>query len=250
MKRTLFIHHSPLLRRFLPDLHAAVRCGAKALASEVYAEIASVDLPEAEAQVDREAQFLQAVDASLKVGAERSRWGQTPRDAFLRAALVGWKGDELSAWSSPVDRETLIAWAASHYGGPQEDLVVSLDALELQGLFFAVHPSVFETPCYYCTFDPAFLDELSIGTLYKEDWGTWQHDYDASHGLTWRSTGLCTGQGSQGPSDVPMGPCLGASCGWLLSGKDRCLWDLTYRQISGRAGSAQTVELGPSVLAP
>ena len=56
----------------------------------------------------------------------------------------------------------------------------------------------------------------------------YSEDYDEQYDKTWRKMGLCAGQGSQGPSDAPWGPCLGSSCFWFEDNKEYCNHGLTF----------------------
>jgi hypothetical protein len=153
----------------------------------------------------------------------------TPRQALIYAALTGWKGDEPNPWFCPVAINDLLAWAGSYHPEPVDSLPRAFEELVLEGLFFEICRGLFDPPCYYCSFDSRFLEELPDGPEYVDYWRSLVDDYDEEYGRsTWRSLGLCAGQGSQGPSDSPWGPCLGASCCWFVDGDERCNHDLRF----------------------
>jgi hypothetical protein len=155
----------------------------------------------------------------------------TVRQAVIKAAVTGWAGDELSDWPCPATADTIIAWAASHLGhgggNPQADFSQLID----EGLFFEVHHGVFDPPVYYCSLDPAFLKELPAEEEALDTWKRMRERYDVQYGdSTWRAFGLCAGQGSEGPSDGPWGPCLGASCCRFEEGFLECMHDLRFAE--------------------
>ena len=153
----------------------------------------------------------------------------TPRQALIYAALVGWKGDEPSPWFCPVAIDDILAWAKSHFQGTKESLITAFKELETEGLFFEIHKGVFDPPCYFCSYKTHFLNEISDGKANIDYWDGVSEDYDEKYGLkTWRTMGLCAGQGSQGPSDAPWGPCLGYSCCWFEEGDKKCNHELLF----------------------
>jgi hypothetical protein len=140
----------------------------------------------------------------------------TPRQALIYAALVGWHGDEPCPWISPISIEDILAWAKSHFHGTIDSLIPSFKELEVEGLFFEIHKGLFDPACYFCSYKTDFLIEIPDGEDYTDYWDGFSEDYDEQYGFkTWRTLGLCAGQGSQGPSDTPWGPCLGSSCCWF-----------------------------------
>lgn len=153
----------------------------------------------------------------------------TPRQALVYAALCGWYGDDPGPWISPVAVDDILAWAKSHYRGPVEDLAPVFEDLVTEGLFFEVCHGLFDPPCYYCKFDSRFLHGLPDGSEHTLAWDSYVDDYDDEHGSkTWKRLGLCAGQGSQGPSDAPWGPRLGASCCWFEDGSKHCRHQLAF----------------------
>lgn len=210
------------------EFQTLVRVGDTEKATDLLASAAKMKRDWAEGAVKKEADFLRTIDAAAAIGTERSKTGISPRQALIFAAACGWSGDEESSWQSPVERDTLLAWAESHYKGPMADLEIALDALVLQGLFFDVHPCVFTKTCYYCSFETEFLDKIPGTEGYRDLWEYIRKEYDEDYGMTWRYTGLCSGQGRQGPSDAPWGPCIGTSCTWFRTGHKECNWDLEY----------------------
>jgi len=155
----------------------------------------------------------------------------TPRQALIYAAAEGWQGDDPSPWISPAAVGDILAWAKSHISGQtqDEDFSSAFDELVLEGLFFEIHQGLFDPPCYYCSFDTDFLKEIPDGSQWVDFWDDWVQRYDEEHGFkTWRRMGLCAGQGSQGPSDAPWGPCLGPSCCWFEDGDEQCNHELRF----------------------
>jgi hypothetical protein len=153
----------------------------------------------------------------------------TPRQAFIYAALGGWKGDEPNPWICPMEFNDIGAWAKSYLPMSTDLLPEAFEELTQEGLFFEIHHGLFDPPCYYCSFDSDFLREIADGPEHVDFWKDLTDRYDQEHGLkTWRRLGLCAGQGSQGPSDAPWGPCLGASCCWFMDGTERCNHDLRF----------------------
>lgn len=199
-------------------------------ASELYNKSANLNSDALEREIKREREFVHVLSESKQSGAEESKYGTTPRQALILAALSGWRGDDPSSWISPTTREDLIAWGESHYGGPSAHLERAFTALELEGLFFEVHPSTFFPVAYYCSFDPDFLQELPDSDQYQDLWESFVDEYDQEHGAAWRHAGLCAGQGSQGPSDSRWGPCLGLSCCWYQDGNETCNHELSFQR--------------------
>jgi hypothetical protein len=212
----------------LHELQALVRNNELDKATSMFARLTRVSVSAARPQVEHEAEFLRIIDASRAIGAAHSRAGLNPRQAIIFAAATGWHGDDPSPWQSPATERTLLAWANSHYQGPSADLALALRATTSEKLFFTVHPSVFSETCYYCTFDTDFLDELDRAEDVRAIWEDITYEYDQEHGKRWRQDGICAGQGSEGPSDAPWGPCLGSSCIWFRDGKDDCNWQLPF----------------------
>jgi hypothetical protein len=153
----------------------------------------------------------------------------TPRQALIYAALAGWRGDEPNPWFCPVAIDDLLAWAASYRPHPIDSLSQVLDELVLEGLFFEVHRGLFSPPCYYCSYAVKFLRDIPDGLEHVEYWQGLMDRYDEEHGPDiWRRLGLCAGQGSQGPSDAPWGPCRGTACCWFVNGNERCNHSLRF----------------------
>ena len=157
----------------------------------------------------------------------------TPRQALIYAAAEGWKGDGPSPWISPVANDDILAWAESHLSSSTHNRQVLLSAFEKliqERLFFEIHKGLFNSPSFYCSFDANFLKEIPDGEEYADFWNDCVQRYDEEYGFkTWRILGLCAGQGSQGPSDAPWGPCLGSSCGWFEDNKEHCNHGLRFR---------------------
>lgn len=157
----------------------------------------------------------------------------TPRQALIYAAAEGWKGDGPSPWISPVANNDILAWAESHLSSSTYNHQILLSAFEKliqEGLFFEIHKGLYNPPCLYCSFDTNFLKEIPDGEKYADFWNDCVQRYDEEYGSkTWRRLGLCAGQGSQGPSDAPWGPCLGSSCCWFEDNKEYCNHELRFR---------------------
>lgn len=225
-RKTLFSHRFPGLEKELPKIHDLLLQDRVNEASELYNKFAHM-IPDAIAnEIKRERYFVRVLSESKQFGTKESENGTTPRQALVLAALSGWRGDDPCSWISPVTREDLIAWGESHYGGPSAHLELAFTALELEGLFFEVHPAIFDPAVYYCCFDPDFLQELPDASQYHELWESFSDEYDEEDGITWRRTGLCAGQGSQGP----WGPCLGSSCCCFWDGKESCNHGLAFNR--------------------
>jgi hypothetical protein len=219
----------------LAELHALIRAGREGEAEALYSRCMSGMREEFyREEIRQEAAFLKLIDASRSFGTEDSKRGMNPRQALISAALTGWYGDEPTSWPAPAERTTLLAWADSHYQGPEERLSLALESLVAERLFFEVHPGVFAEPCYFCSYDPEFLTELPGGEDHREMWEKFRAYHDQhSHG--WHSAGLCEGQGSQGYSEL-VGVCLGSNCCCYKDTVNaRCPRDLQY--------SPQLVEL-------
>ena len=155
----------------------------------------------------------------------------TPRQAFIYSALEGWKNDGPNPWHNPISIDTILAWAESHLSGITETnlLLSEFEKLTLEGLFFEVHHGLFDPACYFCSYDPNFLKEIPDGTEHITYWETLTEDYDENYGFsTWRNLGLCGGQGSQGPSGSPWGPCLGTSCCAFENAVEDCTQGLHF----------------------
>lgn len=170
----------------------------------------------------------------------------TARQALIAAAVTGWCGDGFCSWSSPVERETLLAWGGSYqHGLSASALEQALDELACEGLFYKILYPIFEQPCYYCSYDSMFLEELPdpiadyINTTKQGfelsglsdligQWNYMKGKFIGEWGLAARFWGLCLGQGSQGPSDGGFAPCLGPSCCCFESGEEQCNWELQF----------------------
>lgn len=229
-KNTMFSMWSPSLEKDLSKIHELLLQSRVDEAAELYNKSAHMTPDVIEHEIKRERDFVHVLSESKQFGDKKSKYGTTPRQALILAALSGWSGDDPCSWSSPVAREDLIAWGESHYGGPSAHLECAFSALELEGLFYEIHPAVFSSAVYYCCFDPDFLQELPDSDQNQELWEAFSNEYDEEYGNTWRSTGLCAGQGSQGPSDARWGPCLGSSCCWFKDGNESCNHALPFNQ--------------------
>ena len=229
-RRTLFHMWSPKLMEDLPRIHEFLLQNRLDEAAQLYNKSAQMIPDAVEREIKRERHFIHVVSDSRQYGSEESQFGLSPRQALLSAALSGWRGDTPCSWISPATRDTIIAWGESHYGGPTAHLERAFTALELEGLFFEVHPTTFFPPAYYCCLDSDFIEELPDVVGEHELWDGLVEEYDEEHGFTWRRTGICAGQGSQGPSD--WGPCLGPSCVWFQEGNESCNHDLSFNQRS------------------
>jgi len=231
-RKTLLRVRSPEVEKDLPAIHDLLLQDRVTEASELYNKSTCMNPDVLEREIKRERDFVHVLSESKQFGTKESKYGTTPRQALVLAALSGWRGDSPCSWISPTTREDLIAWGESHYGGPPAHLEIAFTALELEGLFFEIHPAIFYPAVYYCCFDPDFLQELPDSSQYHELWESFVDEYDDEHGLTWRYTGLCAGQGSQGSSC--WGPCLGSSCSWFRDGNGSCNHDLIFNRAALR----------------
>ena len=235
-RKTLLRMLSPGMEKNLPAIHDLLLKNRVAEAAELYNKSAHMNPEALELEIKQERDFVHVLSESKQFGAEESKYGTTPRQALIWAALSGWRGDDPGPWIFPVAREDLIAWGGSHYGGPTAHLKLAFAALELEGLFFEVHPGTFAPVVYYCCFDPDFLGELPDSDKYCELWESLGDEYDDEYGDAWRRTGICAGQGRQGPSDAPWGPCLGPLCYWFQDGKESCNHGLSFNRSVLRTG--------------
>lgn len=221
------------LYKNLPALQTLIRHGPEAEAVALFQELTGGMMKEEYGleEIRRESAFLKLVDASKALGSEASKRKLTPRQSLISAALGGWYGDEVNSWASPVARSDFLAWGESHYLGPKDHLEVAFRGLEAEGLFFEVHPGVFEGPCYFCSYDPEFLEELPDGGgMGVRLWAQWR-EYHNRHSLGWESAGLCMGQGSQSGANDYVGLCLGTSCCCFAEADARCTHGLTYNPV-------------------
>lgn len=244
MQKTTLSWSNDALQGRLEEVQDLVRAGKKEDAVELL-----ISLGKQYSTLDSlagEEEFLRHVDASHRFGAAESQSGWTPRQALIRMALFGGQDDcDPGEWSSSLSKTTLIDYAENIYAGPREHLEVAFYALIIQGLFFEVHPAVFVEQCFYCTFDVDFLaefpnpDDLQPEYPYyerdepidcREVWTGMTTEFDEHFDVTWRMTGLCRGQGSQGPSDLPLSPCVGSCCScYKTREKEPCTHELAFR---------------------
>lgn len=215
----------------LPVIHALLREGKEADAAAMFASCIGGHIQSFYVEeMRREAKFLKVIDASTAIGAGASNQDLTPRQAMIAAAMAGRLGDDFSSWNSPMDRSSLLDWAESHYQGPQEHLEVALRALLAEGLFFEVHPGVFAEPCYFCSYEPSFLEELPGGDQHAEAWEKFRR-VNSKHHPDWVSVGLCHGHGSES-SGSDIGCCLGTSCCCFAGYGDKsCTHELAFNPV-------------------
>jgi len=250
MKNTTLKSNSPEFKRILPEIHEAILSQDLSLAINLYCQATGVSESKARSEIELEKEFLDIVFKSIMIDIENSSSAVTSRTAFILGAAVGFNGDEPSGWDHPADRETLFDWAKSHYTGSKANLAVVFDALILQELFFEVHPQVFATPHYYCTFDTDFLKEIPPEIMPRgmwnqscEDggngndlghslWDDWRTEFNEEYGSEWLKAGVCAGQGSQS-GESPWGPCKGDKCGWYKSGDELCNHLLEFKSPKG-----------------
>jgi hypothetical protein len=216
------------LKVFGDELDRLIRAGREAEAVAFFQQYKpnAFTKEEAQAAVRNQAMRLREED-SCATEPEAPPHKYTARQALIAAALYGWAGDPSGAWTSPVEWITLLDWAASYYDGPEEDLEAPLRDLTAEGLFFEVHPGVFAEPCYFCTYEKKFLNELPGGSQYAAEWARGRK-YNDRHWPGWRSAGACFGlAGPHGPSSP--GPCLGTSCGCFAHPEGgKCVEGLTF----------------------
>jgi len=163
------------------------------------------------------------------------------REAIICAAVSGWAGDGMTPWPSPQTADTIFAWARSFRNNLSEDDVsAAFKVLVQEGLFHEILYPIFKDPVFFCPYESKFLEELincqqehALGFFIAEAKDYW--DFLLAEltkfgpaAIFW---GLCQGQGSQGPSGSPEGPCLGPSCAWFTEGNSKCNWDLTFANV-------------------
>ena len=164
------------------------------------------------------------------------------RQALICAAVTGWAGDEPSSWPSPMPESDILEWGESYTKDISAEMFVSaFRILVADGLFFVVCHPIFKAPLYYCSLDARFLKELPDNICWVNQqydkryaiamWEDCSCEYSEKHGTTWLLWGLCAGQGSQGPSDSPWGPCLGCECSWFTNGDKKCNWQHAFADV-------------------
>jgi hypothetical protein len=152
------------------------------------------------------------------------------RQALIHAAVCGWNGDEPGSWPAPADEKTILAWGGSYLDTNinENDLRPELMKLVAEGLFFQVHPDDFESPCYYCTYDLKFIEEIFDTDCFDitdaiDFLSYFPKECDEEYSTIWRTEGLCSSQEGQSTS---WGPCLGKDCPTFKRGNSKCLWGL------------------------
>jgi len=246
MKNTTLKNNSPELKRILPKIHEAILSQDLLLATKLYCQVTGVSESKARSEIETEKEFHDIVFKSMMIDIDNSSSVVTSRTAFILGATVGFNGDGPSAWDHPADRETLFDWAKSHYNGPKANLAVAFEALIIQELFFEIHPQVFATPHYYCTYDTEFLKEIPPEIMPKgmrsqssEDdgdgndlghslWDDWRTEFNEEYGSEWLKAGVCAGQGSQS-GESSWGPCKGDKCCWYVDGDELCNHHLEFK---------------------
>lgn len=169
----------------------------------------------------------------------------SPRQALICAALAGGAGNPPSSWHCPVSRDTILAWANSYLpSGDATQLDAAFELLVRDKLFKRVCYPIFAKPQYYCAYWSDFIDELPAnideyvapqepGTVsdhssLKNLWDYLFEKFSEESGVAWMYWGLCAGQGSEGPSDAPWGPCLGPSCCCFEAGELSCNHEIEF----------------------
>ena len=173
----------------------------------------------------------------------------TPRQALIAAAVTGYKGEGPSSWPSPVPRSVIIDYARSYSPELSDaEFQEAFDQLTSEKCWTAIeYHRVFAEPYYYCHYWSEFLKELPDplsdfmdpgmeGSVTKSSlrdlWDYLFEKFSDESGAAWLYWGLCAGQGSEGPSDSPWGPCLGPSCCWHKEGEPSCHWQLEFSRSS------------------
>lgn len=221
-----------LFTRRLPEIQALLRAGDVDKAAVIYKEL---DVQMTSEDIAKEIEFIHRVDAARKkeAGTEDNPWEWLVRHALF----YNWEDDEEEfhgpyEWSYPRLKEDIVdSVAARDRSVPIKDIEFAFDVLVEQGLFFTVHPGVFAEPCYYCSYDPDFLLEIPELSRYAPEWRALQERLDQEYDSgTWRSTGLCWGQGSQA-SENPLYLCVGSSCCRFRDGAPACQHNLPFNPL-------------------
>jgi len=222
---------SGIMSSRLPEIQALLRSGDVDKAIFICTEL-RIDMTTED--IAKEIGFIQRVDAARKkkAGKEHNAW----ESLVLFAMGVGWEQEEKFygpyEWNHPMRRGDILSWGTYLYGGPKEDLELAFDVLVEQGLFFTVHPGVFAEACYYCEYDPDFVLEIPGYEKFAPRWKALQKKLDRKFDhRTWRTTGLCWGGGSQGPSELPLYICVGSSCCRFLAGEPTCQHKLPFNPL-------------------
>ena len=154
------------------------------------------------------------------------------RQALIHAALCGWNGDGICSWQGPADEKTILDWGHSFCDTKTNanDLRPDFMALVEEGLFFRVHPDVFESPCYYCSYDVKFIEEIldtdNLDIMKAIDfWDSFPEECDEEFSTIWRTVGLCSSRGSQ---TTNWGTCHCNKCSEFHQGTFACEWELTF----------------------
>ena len=122
----------------------------------------------------------------------------------------------------------ILQAAEAEAGRAYSDLRPVFEALLAEGLFFEVQHGLFRTPVYYCSCDSRVLCELPLSDAPPASWNGLASAMDDRFGPdTWRSLGLCEGQGR---ADGWLGPCLGTACPQMKEGSERCLRGLAFAE--------------------
>jgi hypothetical protein len=154
------------------------------------------------------------------------------RQALIHAALCGWNGDLIGPWPSPANEELILSrgYSFCNTKATAKDLRPDFMALVEEGLFFRVHPDIFESPCYYCSYDVKFIEEILDTNHFDiteaiDFWDYFPEECDEDYTTIWRTMGLCSSQGSQ---TTIWGTCLGKECCTFKYGNSECIWDLKF----------------------
>lgn len=108
-QNSLFRTYSNFLRDNLQEIHRLIRLSQLDEATKLFGQCCSMSNEYLGNEIAREVEFLKIIDASNNISADESKFGITPRQALIYAALCGWKGDEPCSWISPIEKESLIA---------------------------------------------------------------------------------------------------------------------------------------------
>ena len=232
MKTTALRTSSGIIDSHLPEIQALLRAGDIDKAVVLYKEVGGFMASE---DIAKEVEFIHRVDAARKkeAGTEHNAWEWL----VLVALGLDWEEDEEKfngpyEWLYPMLKEDIVGMAAPFCRSiPIKDLEFAFDVLVEQGLFFTVHPGVFAEACYYCSYDPDFPLEIPEYSRYAPKWRALQKKFDRKYDSgTWRSTGVCWGQGSLA-SETPLKLCVGSCCCRFLSGEPACQHNLPFNPL-------------------
>lgn len=175
--------------------------------------------------------MVETVEVADNVSSRAHRPGEGPlsaRQALIRGALLTCRDNPGGIWPCPLAACDILQAAETAGGRAYGNLMSALQILVVEGLFFEVQHGLFEEPAYYCSYDARFLPELPQGDSPNMSWNGLAVAMDDRFGpSTWRSLGLCSGQGR---TDGWLGPCLGTACPQIKGSSQRCLHGLVFAE--------------------